>query len=263
MQNKSETRKRYFISFETLCKREIKRFMRMGVQTLIAPFISNILFLGIFAGFFTGQTDGIKGIRYIFYITPGLVFSAVVMSAFQNPVFSIVTMKYQDTIRDFNLYPLKPYARMSAFIVAGSMRGFVIGVMTYLAAGIFSGYTIRFAAGFWTMIVLVSIIFSTAGYLAGTYVRSFEKSNFIVSMILTPLVYFGGVFFDTNKLPPLLRLINSFNPLSALIDFTRYSYSGIGKLPEAYSVILTVFLVILLFAASYRATVKGIGVKII
>jgi ABC-2 type transport system permease protein len=246
----------------TLLKREIMRFMKMGVQTLIAPFISNILFLGIFAGFFTGQTGGNQGMHYIPFIAPGLVFSAVVMSAYQNPVFSIITMKYHGMIHEFNLYPIKPFARMSAFIIAGTLRAFAIGLMTYIAIGIFAGFSIGFSFGFWGMIILISIIFSTAGYLSGMYMKSFESSNFMVSLILTPLVYLGGVFFDTGKLPPVLRLIDSFNPFSVLIDFTRYLYIGSGKLPAAYSVICVALLVVILFAASFHGTVKGIGVKI-
>ena len=253
---------RYWISFETLVMREIRRFLRIGIQTLIAPFVSNILFLGIFAGFFAGSGKNISGTDYIMFITPGLIFSAVVSSAYQNPVFSIITMKYQDTIWEFNYFPMKPIARLGGFVLSAGLRGVLVGVMTYLAAGLFSGFTIAFPAAFWFLISLVSLILAVAGYLTGICMYSVEKSNFIVILILSPMVYLGGVFFDIATLPDIIRVISMYNPFAVMIDFTRYVYVGHGRIPEFWPIFCTVALVIFLFIVSYRATLKGTGIKI-
>ena len=261
--NSREIFVRYYISFQTLVIREIKRFMLIGVQTLVAPFISNILFLGIFAGFFAGHGDKtVKGFDYISFITPGLIFSAVVSSAYQNPVFSIIMMKYQDTIKEFNYFPLKPLGRLGGFVIAGALRGFLVGIMTYLAAGLFAGYTIAHPVLFWLAVALVSLILSLAGYLTGIYMYSVEKSNFIVILILSPLVYLGGVFFNIDALPDFFRQIDSFNPFAVMISLTRYVYIGNGNIPDIAPLLITLGLILILFAASYRATVKGIGIKI-
>ncbi len=251
---------RYYISFETLLMREIRRFMRIGVQTLLAPFISNILFLGIFAGLYYGDIS--RRSAYLHFITPGLITSAVIFSAYQNPVFSIVALKYLDTIKDFNYYPLKPFARMGAFVLAGAIRGILVGFMTYLAAAVFAGFRIDNPLQFWAFAFAVSAVFSTAGYLSGLYLSSFEMSNLIVSLVLTPLVYLGGVFFDTAILPQWLQAADSVNPLSAIIVISRHLYSASGILPHTHSVILLVAATGALFFAAYRATLKGIGIKI-
>jgi len=253
---------RYFISFAALLNREILRFMRMGVQTLIAPFISNILFLGIFAGLFAGAADSLKRVEYIAFITPGLIISAVISSAYQNPVFSLVSMKYNDTIKEFNYFPIRPVMRMSAFILAGAVRGLLVGVMTYLAAGIFTGFEIQNAVLFWSAVFLIASVFATAGYLSGLYLTSFESSNFIVSLILMPLVYLGGVFFDTASLPHPLREAGSLNPLSVMIGGVRSLYSGAASEPAAHSVVITAASILLLFVISCRATVKGTGIRV-
>jgi len=261
--NSKEIIARYYISFQTLVIREIKRFMLIGVQTLVAPFISNILFLGIFAGFFAGHGDKtVKGFDYISFITPGLIFSAVVSSAYQNPVFSIIMMKYQDTIKEFNYFPMKPLGRLGGFVIAGALRGFLVGIMTYFAAGLFSGYSIAHPVFFWLAVALVSLILSLAGYLTGIYMYSVEKSNFIVILILSPLVYLGGVFFNIETLPGIFRQIGFYNPFAVMISYTRYVYIGSGSLPGLFPSMMTLLLILILFAVSYRATVKGIGIKI-
>jgi len=171
-------------------------------------------------------------------------------------------MKYQDTIKEFNYFPMKPLGRLGGFVIAGALRGFLVGIMTYLAAGLFAGYTIANPVFFWLIIGVVSLILSLAGYLTGVYMYSVEKSNFIVILILSPLVYLGGVFFNIDALPDLFRQIDSFNPFAVMISLTRYVYIGKGNIPDIAPLLITMGLILILFAASYRATVKGIGIKI-
>lgn len=251
---------RYFFSFVTLLEREIQRFMRIGVQTLLTPFISNILFLGIFAGLFSGDAAARK--EYLSFITPGLIVSAIIFSAYQNPVFSVISMKYQDLLKDFNYYPMSPSGRMAGFILAGAVRGIFVGIMTYLAAAFFAGFSVSNPKLFWTYSFAVSVVFSTAGYLCGLYLTSFESANLIVSMILTPLIYLGGVFYDFSKLPEIVRTVNSFNPLSALITISRYIYSGGGEMPRLHSAVILTVSVLILYVISFRETKKGTGITV-
>src|SRR4030042_4919668 len=132
------------VGFYTLLKREISRFMKVYIQTLVAPLLSNILFLGIFGGMLKTREVGIDGVGYLSYLVPGLCAMGAIFSAFQNPAFSLIPQKYTNTVYDLNSYPLTNFEKVFAFILGGTIRGFLIGILTYLATILFIGYNIKF-----------------------------------------------------------------------------------------------------------------------
>ena len=252
---------RSYISFHTLLKRELIRIFRLSVQTLLGPLISNLLFLGIFAGMFAGRTVTVEGVSYLQFITPGLIFSAATLSGFQNPLFSVMILKYQDTIRDFALFPLPDLGRMTAFALAGGIRGVMVGAATWLAAGVFVGFDIYMPVAFWVFIFTVALIVSLGGYMTGMLFDSMEKTNFIVSLVLTPLIYLSGIFFEVRSLPGVWRTIAAHNPLAVLTGLTRSLYLENYPAPsEPLQIVSLMFFFVSIVGGGWYVTQKGIGI---
>jgi ABC-2 type transport system permease protein len=225
-----------WIGFKTLFMREVMRYMKLAVQTLVAPFLSNLLFLSIFGGLMSARCVEPGAVPYIRFLIPGLVFMGAFLSAFQNPLFSIVGMKYQNTLQDLCQYPLSTASRFFAFSLAGDLRGFLVGAMTYAAAGFFGGFTLQHPILFWLYIAGISFIAASGGIVVGLFLDSFEKTNFVVGLILTPAMFLAGVFHVSGS-SALLDLIARFNPLSALVGLGRTFFIGVGR-PESIVTIM-------------------------
>jgi ABC-2 type transport system permease protein len=244
-------------SFMTLLKREISRFLKIFVQTIFAPFLSNILFLAIFGGVLASRTVNLE-IDFLSFLVPGLVFSSIVMASVQNPSFSIIAQKYQDTLKEYNLYPLTPGLRFFAFTLGGAIRGMIVGIMTWLAAGIFAGYSAQYPVLFWIYCFLLALLFSAIGTVFGLWLDSFEKMNFVVTILLTPLIYLGGIFFNVALLPGIWKTVGMANPFFVFIALGRFLYTGYVP-PIAWpfwgGFALAIILLLVLFIKTARSSV--------
>lgn len=226
-----------WIGFRTLFLREIMRYLKLAMQTLVAPFLSNLLFLSIFGEFMLPTSSGPSGDSYIRFLVPGLIFMGTFLSAFQNPLFSLVAMKYQNTLQELSKYPLSTASKFAAFALAGALRGFLVGLMTFAAAGLFVGYHLETPILFWCYLASMAFVAASGGIVAGLFLDTFEKTNFLVALILTPAMFLGGVFRATGGTSTWLDLIARYNPLSALVSQCRQFFLGSGA-PEAEITIL-------------------------
>ncbi len=247
--------------FMTLLNREIHRFMKVSVQTVLAPLISNILYLGIFGGMLKTRAE-IDGVNYLRFLVPGLVTMGAVFASFQNPAFSIISQKFQNSIQDLNSYPISNTEKTLAFILGGTFRGILVGLLTYAATAIFIGWEIEYPLFFLLSLGITSFIFASLGLISGLLLNNFEKMNFILSIVITPLAYLGGVFFEVSKLPGLLSAVRFIDPVYPIVNIARYSYLGVFEGNIGMYLLITAVLLISSFSAAAFIFKKGYGIKI-
>lgn len=250
------------IGFFTLFFREIHRFTKVSIQTVLAPLISNLLYLGIFAGILSTRSAGIDGINYLQFLVPGLATMGALMAAFQNPSSSIIQQKFMNTLQDLNSYPISDAEKTSAFILGGTVRGILIGSLTYLATTPFVHTGIQNPVFFFVSIGITSFIFSSIGFISGLALEGFEQMNFIFALIITPLTYLGGVFFEASKLSGILGMVRFINPIYPLVNLTRYAYLGVYEENIVVHGVLAGIFVIITFGIALYAFKKGVGIKI-
>lgn len=249
--------------FITLLKREIHRFMKVSVQTVLAPLLSNILYLGIFGGMLSTRQAAMGGVNYLHFLVPGLVAMGAIFAAFQNPAFSIISQKFQNTIQDLNSYPISNMEKAMAFILGGAFRGMLVGLLTYAATVPFVGWKIEYPLRFLLALTAVSFFFASIGLICGLLLDNFEKMNFVLSIVITPMAYLGGVFFEITKLPGLLSAIRFFNPIYPLVNVVRYAYLGVFEGDAGQHVIISLVLIACAFFAAVHLFKKGYGIKIL
>jgi len=85
--------------------------------------------------------------------------------------------------------------------------------------------------------------------------------NFILAIILTPMAYFGGVFFEVSKLPEFLSGVGFLNPLFPMINLIRFSYLGVYEGNLLIQMIFVPVTAILTFLSAYYFFNKGVGLK--
>jgi ABC-2 type transport system permease protein len=251
-----------WIAFRTLLEREVMRYMKLAVQTIVAPFLSNVLFLAIFGGLLSQRPSGVPGVPYVRFLIPGLVVMGAVTSAFSNPVFSLIAMKYQNTLQDLCLYPLSASARFFAFTLAGALRGFLVGAMTFLAAALFGGAETAQPVAFWLCVGLLAFVAAAGGLAVGLALSSFEQANFAISLLLTPALFLGGVFFDARSAPAWLGFVARCDPLTFLVGQGRRLFLGGGAIEPLGTVIAGTALCVIALTAGAQAVASGKGMKL-
>lgn len=244
--------------FWVLLRREVHRFLKVIVQTVITPFMSSALYLMIFGVSLGRQIAELDGVPYLAFLIPGLVMMSCLNNAFQNSASSVISSKFSGDLEDLKAAPFSPSQIIFALSLAALARGLIVGAVTLLV-GELSYYAIyeRFltATHPTALIVFLAIggmVFANIGIVTAFWARSFDQMSAISGFVLTPLIYLGGVFFSVDHLPGFWRSIAMYNPLLYMINGVRYGLLGRADVDPkvAFAISALAFVFTLLLARS-------------
>lgn len=239
--------KNNFYGAYTLFKKEVNRFKKVWVQTVVSPLVSNLLFLAIFGlSLHRSMPELEGGITYLQFLVPGLVIMGMMNNAFQNSSSSIIIAKYNDTISDLLTIPLRPIEIQYAYTLAATVRGLIVGVVTYLSTLPFVQVPLKNLPLIIFSAVIINIAFGLLGLMVGIWSKEFDKIAAIQNFLLTPLIYLGGVFYSISILPETFQKVSSLNPFAYMIDLLRAAFIGTSTFPVQNSLIFVLGTVVVL-----------------
>jgi ABC-2 type transport system permease protein len=253
--------RRYRVAFSTILVKEVLRFSRIWVQTVLPSAITTALYFVIF-GRLIGERIGPMGdFDYIDFIVPGLVLMAVITNAYANVVSSFYSSKFSRYVEEFLVAPLPNWVILAGFVSGGVARGLVVGVAVTLVAMLFTDIEVY---SYWvTLLVftLTAILFALGGFINAVYANSFDDISIVPTFILTPLTYLGGVFYSIELLPAFWQTLSMANPVLYMINAFRYGLLGVSDIPlgPAFAIILAFIAILTLY--SLRLLSRGVGVK--
>ncbi len=250
-----------FIAYQTIVIKEVRRFLRIWVQTLVPPVITIALYFVIFGNLIGSRIGRMGGYSYMEFIVPGLIMMAVINNAYANVVSSFFSQKFQKSIEELLVAPVPNYVILLGFVTGGVARGLCVGLIASVISLIFSG--VHMYNIFITIIVVLlgSVVFSLGGFINAVYARNFDDISIIPTFVLTPLIYLGGVFYSVDTLPPLARSISQFNPIFYMVNAFRYGILGISDVSIELSMSLLTFLTVVMFTFSLRLLYTGKGLR--
>jgi ABC-2 type transport system permease protein len=117
----------------TLFKREVGRFMKVWMQTILAPVVTTLLFMTVFKLAFGDRgnlTGDFEGLNYNDFLAPGLIVMAILQNAFQNTSSSLVQAKFNSTYVDFLMPPLSPLELTAGFLGGSIVRGLLVALIS-------------------------------------------------------------------------------------------------------------------------------------
>ena len=79
--------------YVTIVRSEVRRFMRIKVQTLMPPVITMTLYLYIFGSIIGRKVGSILDMPYIQFIGPGIIAMALINNAYSNVSSSFFSSK--------------------------------------------------------------------------------------------------------------------------------------------------------------------------
>lgn len=246
-----------YTGFATLIRQEVFRFIRLIRQTVFPPIITTGLFILIFGFSLGDKIREIHGFSYILYIIPGLAAMGVMVNAHTNTSVALYMSRFDQSIDNMLTAPLRPIELVTAFIWGGLARGLLIGFITLTVSLLLLKHP---PFNIWVILfffILQSIFFGCWGIIGALRANSWDNLATTQNLIITPLVYLGGVFYSIDLLPPFWRKVSMFNPLLYMIDGTRYGVLGIHDLPLWQSMALSLALALGMFGLCVYLFQKG------
>lgn len=220
----------------TLYMREVRRFMKVYTQTLLAPIVTTLLFLAIFALALGRAVESVHGVPYLQFLAPGLIMMAVAQNAFANTSSSIVIAKVQGNIVDTLMPPLTAHELTFAIAMGGASRGVLVGFVTLLAMSPFVPITLHSPALILYHAVMASLMLSLLGIAGGIWSEKFDHIAAVTNFVVTPLSFLSGTFYSIDRLPAAGQVIAHLNPFFYMIDGFRYGFIGRADAPPLLGV---------------------------
>lgn len=250
-----------YIGLRTVYEKEVRRFIKVYNQTLIAPVVTALLFLAVFNLAISGHAKDVGAVPFGLFMASGLIMMSVMQQAFANTSSSFIMGKVLGTMIDYLMPPLSAGEIIFAMVMAGVTRGIMVGVLVGIAVSIFvpmEMHNIWLALFF---IISSSMFMSLLGMFTGIFAETFDQSAAITSYIITPLSFLSGTFYSVSKLPAFWYEASHYNPFFYMIDGFRYGITGYHDSNIVAGVAIITFCNIFLWAIVHAMLSSGYRIK--
>jgi ABC-2 type transport system permease protein len=249
------------IALFSILNKEILRFTRIWIQTILPPAITTTLYFIIFGNLIGREIGEVHGITYSNFIAPGLIMMTVINNSFANVVSSFFGAKFHGSIQEMLISPLPNAIILLGYVGGGIARGMTVGFVVTIISIFFTELQIHNIAIILSIVFLTSFLFSLAGFVNAVYARSFDGMNIIPIFILTPLTYLGGVFYSIEMLPEFWQNASLLNPILYMVNGFRYGFLGVSDINPLVSFSLLGVCIVILFLYSLHLLEKGEGIR--
>jgi len=218
--------KRYIATW-VMTKREIIRFARKPNRTVLPSIVSTFLYIFAFGYALGSAIPNMGGHTYIEFMLPGLVMMQVIIHAYINPSYSIFQSRDNQYLEDPLTTPMHYSSMVVAYVLGGMIRGLFMGIVIAGITMAIFGFWVTNPVLFVLFLVFTSATFSSIGVMFGQWSSNIEDVGNVMSYVLSPLLFIGGVFFSIDLIPSdIVRTLSYLDPLTYVIDGFRYAMIG-------------------------------------
>ena len=246
-----------WIGLWTLFSKETSRFLKVFYQTVLAPVVTNILFLTVFLIVIDRENFVIGGVSYSEFLVPGLIMMQILQNSFMNTSSTIMISKVQGNIVDILLPPLSNLELTIALSFGGVARGMIVGLASIITLYFF--VDMKFVNFFYIIFFSFSgsLALSLLGIMGGIWSEKFDHMAGLTAFIITPLTFLSGSLYSIQKLPLILEYLAKYNPIFYFIDGFRAGFIGYSDAPIMNGIIVCIILNTILFFLVYKMFQTG------
>ncbi len=245
----------------TLFKKEVFRFLKVGIQTVVGPAISSLLFLAVFSLALGRSVNQINNVNLAEFIAPGLIMMTMLQNSFANVTSSIGQSKFQGNIVDILMAPLSDYELAIGYIFGALARGIICGFVTYVGIILFIPLTIYSYTALLFYTFMGCFMMGSMGVIVGIWADKWDQQQGITNFIVLPLTFLSGTFYSITRLPEFWQNFAFFNPFFYNIDGFRYAFIGQSDSELLIGGIILIILNFSLFFLCYLMFNKGYKLK--
>ena len=246
-----------WVGLWTLFSKETLRFLKVFYQTVLAPVVTNLLFLTVFLVVIDREDFVLGGVSYSEFLVPGLIMMQILQNSFMNTSSTIMISKVQGNIVDLLLPPLSNLELTLALSFGGVARGMIVGLASVITLYFF--IDMKFVNFFYIIFFSFSgsLSLSLLGIMGGIWSEKFDHMAGLTAFVITPLTFLSGSFYSIQKLPLILESIAKYNPIFYFIDGFRAGFIGYSDAPIVNGIIVCIFLNTILFILVYKMFQTG------
>ena len=209
--------------------RNLYSYKRFVVSTFLVSLIEPLFYLitfgigmGAYMGYFGGKP-------YLYFLVPGVLVSSVMMSStFECLYGTFVKMVHEKLYDSLVATPVSAEDAVAGDIAWGAFRGLISGVLMMLvsmAMGILP-VSVPSVLLILVLMVFVGVLFASLAMIVTSVSPSFDFFNYYTELVITPMLFFSGVFFPLDKFPPWMKTVAQFMPLTHAVQISRAVFSG-------------------------------------
>lgn len=238
-------------TFLTLAKKEVRRVIFLWKQTIFPSVITTVLYFSIFGVVLGSRVGNIEGVKYIEFVSPGLVMLALVTNSYGNTAFSVFIERFHRSLEELLSAPLSDHQIMWGFVTGGVFRGMSCALIVWITTYFFLGYTMVYPLLFLVACLISSMVFSLMGVINGLVARTFDDLNVMTTFLLNPLVMLGGVFYSVTMLSEFWQTVAWLNPLLYVGNLFRFCMIGVSNIDPTWVIVVLIALIFVLYGIAF------------
>ena len=250
-----------WLGFWTLYAREVRRFLSVYTQTILAPVATSILFMVVFTLAFAARRESGGDIPFAEFLAPGILMMTVIQNAFANTSSSLMIAKVQGNIVDTLMPPLSGGELLAGYALGGATRGLVCALAIGMIVFPFVGVGLEHPLWALAFVFSASLMLSLLGLLAAIVADKFDQMAAITNFVVTPLSFLSGTFYSVSVLPEPFLTLSHLNPFFYLIDGFRYGALGIADARPWLGLAVSIAVNLALGLLSWRWLASGYRLK--
>jgi ABC-2 type transport system permease protein len=186
---------------------------------------------------------------------------AVIQNSYANVVSSFFGAKFGKHLEEMLVSPLPSWIIVSGYVAGGVVRGLLVGSGVTIVSLLFAHLQVHHLAIIVAAVLLTSITFSLGGFLNALYAKNFDQVNWIPTFILTPLTYFGGVFYSISLLPGWAQKLSYLDPILHMVNAFRFGFLGTSDIDIRVAFSLMITAAVALFSTAVLLMNRGSGTR--
>lgn len=250
-----------WVALQTIWRKEITRFTRIWVQTLVPPAITMTLYFVIFGNLIGSRIGQMGGFSYMEFIVPGLIMMSIITNSYANVSSSFFSAKFQRNIEELIVSPVSTWVIIAGYVGGGLSRAVLTGIIVTCISLLFVDIKLHNIGVIIITLLLTSVLFCLAGLINAVYAKSFDDISIIPTFVLTPLTYLGGVFYSLTLLPEFWQTVSKINPIVYMVSGFRYGFLGQSDFTALTSIAVLLVFNLVFASVAYRLISTGKGIR--
>lgn len=249
------------IGIWTLYTKEVRRFLKVPLQTVAAPLITVMMFLLVFSVALGRGGRTIGDLPFVEFMAPGLIMMAIIQNAFANTSSSIMIGKIQGNIVDVLMPPFRTAELLFGIVAGGVTRGMLVALVVFVA--MFFVIDVTKISWFLALFYALSgsMMLALLGFLGGLWAEKFDQMSAVTNFVITPLSFLSGTFYSITQLPENVQAIAYLNPFFYLIDGLRHALVGYSDGSILVGMLLVTLINAVLWVVAHRLLHRGYRIK--
>jgi len=229
-----------------------KRFILPTFVVSLGQPLFYLITFGIGMGAYMGYVGGKP---YLQFLVPGVLISSVMLSSsFECLYDTFVKMVHERLYDSLIATPVSAEDVIAGDIAWGALRGLLSGVLMLAVAMAMGVLPARPSSVIVLVAVMafVGVLFSSMAMIVTSFAPNFDFFNYYTELVITPMLFFSGVFFPLDKFPQWLKTFSLFMPLTHAVNISRAAFSGEPVTGVWWSFLILLGLEIVAFVAGIK-----------